>query len=966
MKLLLTTFYIFIIQLGLLAQYPAYFSYNVENGAPSNEVYGIIQDKEGYIWIGCDAGVYRFNGISYEHFTSPNLTTRAATGLIQVPNGRIYGYNFNRQLFYIENNNLHVIKEWDKPINGIAADKNGAIWISSSEGAFLMSEKNLTITEIQSDLHVTKGNRIFTSHAISDNTGSIYYHNGNNIIKWEDGKEKCYPIGNQYFDIPLFLSKNSNNPWIFDQVGEKTFNFDSNSWKEYVNSSLKKALKGRKINSVFETSDGNLWIATYSGMIRFHVPSRTVEVLYNQFSFSNGLKDQEGNLWFSTLNNGIIRIPEMGIRIWNYPNTSNDPNQFSHITHYNGQIYFAGTTGSIGTLALQQGILKKHSHEPSSDIGMFYYDNIDNCIYFNKLNNIYRFRNSQSECVNENARPLKSMLHIKEGYFILSSQGLYLTKQLNELLSLFNMIDENWYRDICVSTSSDNVYLASNNGLIVIKNRNGKFQIDRKFLVGKQIVSVSFDEKTKTVFCLSFEGAIYQLDSQGQLTKIKQLGKEIRATQLRIHQGEIFLATNSGIIMIEFASGKQIVLNKYKGLSSNNIRAISFDDNYCWAAGDKGIQQIPLYLFRLNKSKGKILARGIRLNGGKITYQKGMKLSFNDELSLEFDGLVYRSNGNFQYAYRFKEHSQKWITVPGTIGKIDFPSLPTGKLTIEIKLIDHTGANSLNNIEYHFYVTPPFWQRWWFYLLISVVTIGLAYFIFKKRVTILREKQTKELQQLKLENELRLTQQNALKAQMNPHFLFNVLNSIKGYIYEDDKKSASNYLNDFSSLVRKILELSSLPEVSLEQELDTLQLYIKLEAMLLQNDFTFTINIDENTAYANIKIPALIIQPYVENAFKHGLRHKHGPKHLEISIQYDENNRILKIIVSDNGVGRKASTQLNRENRAEHQSFATSAMEKRIELLNFEKTDLIGVEILDKFDNNGESIGTSVIIRIHV
>jgi LytS/YehU family sensor histidine kinase len=200
---------------------------------------------------------------------------------------------------------------------------------------------------------------------------------------------------------------------------------------------------------------------------------------------------------------------------------------------------------------------------------------------------------------------------------------------------------------------------------------------------------------------------------------------------------------------------------------------------------------------------------------------------------------------------------------------------------------------------------------------------------------------------------------------MNPHFLFNVLNSIKGYIYENDKKNAARYLSDFSSLVRKVLDLSSLPTVSLDQELDALKLYIDLEAMLLQSDFQYRIQVEENVDPSGIQIPALLLQPYVENAFKHGLRHKTGPKRILIRITMDEENGVLTIEISDNGIGRKAAGELNAVNRGEHESFATSAMEKRIELLNHGKKDLVGVEISDKFEGE-EAVGTIVTIHIHV
>jgi sensor histidine kinase YesM len=329
------------------------------------------------------------------------------------------------------------------------------------------------------------------------------------------------------------------------------------------------------------------------------------------------------------------------------------------------------------------------------------------------------------------------------------------------------------------------------------------------------------------------------------------------------------------------------------------------------------------------------------------------------------DGLSYLSEGEFDFAYRINGAANSWTILPGKIEKINIGNLPNGENSIEFKLIDHNNIDSLNTIKISFVVTPPFWQRWWFYILITISTLILAFFVFRWRLNLIKKKQLIELNRISLENELRLTQQNALKAQMNPHFLFNVLNSIKGYIYENDKKNAARYLSDFSNLVRKVLELSDKSLVPLEQELETLKVYIELESMLLQSEFSYTILIDKSVDLNLTQIPSLIIQPYVENAFKHGLRHKKGEKILEIKIEYDEKECLLYIEISDNGIGREEANKINKENAKAHDSFANSAINKRIQLLNYNRNDIVGVEINDKFVDKLVN-GTTVKIRIHV
>jgi LytS/YehU family sensor histidine kinase len=221
-----------------------------------------------------------------------------------------------------------------------------------------------------------------------------------------------------------------------------------------------------------------------------------------------------------------------------------------------------------------------------------------------------------------------------------------------------------------------------------------------------------------------------------------------------------------------------------------------------------------------------------------------------------------------------------------------------------------------------------------------------------------------ELKRIQLENDLRYSQETALKAQMNPHFLFNVLNSIKGYIYENDKKNATFYLSSFSDLVRKILNHSSSSKIKLEEEIDILKLYIELEAMLIQDDFKYNLVIEEDLDVSHIKIPALLIQPYIENAVKHGLLHLSTKKKLSVDFSMEGSN--LLVVIDDNGIGRKRANEIN-EKRSSQQSgagFSTKANERRLEILN--SIANIGVQIIDKVDEHSQPSGTQVILKIQV
>jgi LytS/YehU family sensor histidine kinase len=195
---------------------------------------------------------------------------------------------------------------------------------------------------------------------------------------------------------------------------------------------------------------------------------------------------------------------------------------------------------------------------------------------------------------------------------------------------------------------------------------------------------------------------------------------------------------------------------------------------------------------------------------------------------------------------------------------------------------------------------------------------------------------------------------------MNPHFLFNVLNAVQGYIYANEKTKASNYIGDFSDLMRKTLQFSDKLEIPLSEELHTIDLYVQLEKARFEDEFIFEVTKGESLDWNIYFIPSLIIQPFVENAIKHGLRHLEGVKILKIHVSLEEKH--LKITITDNGIGRKRSAKINQQLQ-KHTSYAISSIEKRIALINSMNLDKVSYTIED-VEANGCCAGTKVEIWI--
>ena len=205
----------------------------------------------------------------------------------------------------------------------------------------------------------------------------------------------------------------------------------------------------------------------------------------------------------------------------------------------------------------------------------------------------------------------------------------------------------------------------------------------------------------------------------------------------------------------------------------------------------------------------------------------------------------------------------------------------------------------------------------------------------------------------------------ALRAQMNPHFIFNCLNSIQYFTAKNDSESASNYLSKFSKLIRLVLENSRSEKVSLQNELETLRLYIEMEAMRFQNKLSYQLNVASDIEQEYIQIPPLLLQPFVENAIWHGLMHKEEGGTITVDV-IQKNNAIIQVVVTDNGIGRQKSAEFKSKTATKNKSFGMKVTAERIELINQLYKTATEVKIIDLKNEAGFASGTRVIVEIPI
>jgi LytS/YehU family sensor histidine kinase len=194
---------------------------------------------------------------------------------------------------------------------------------------------------------------------------------------------------------------------------------------------------------------------------------------------------------------------------------------------------------------------------------------------------------------------------------------------------------------------------------------------------------------------------------------------------------------------------------------------------------------------------------------------------------------------------------------------------------------------------------------------------------------------------------------------MNPHFFFNSLNSIENFIMQNEKKLASDYLNKFARFIRGILDSSSSDLIEINKDIESLQLYIDLEQLRFNNKFTYCCNVDTQLLHGEYHVPALLVQPFLENAINHGIGPSDRPD-LKICLQVKLNNNMIHYIIEDNGIGRDQSRAYNQLNKPFHKSLGMKLTQERINIFNQDTGSSDNVKIIDLFDKEQRPIGTRI------
>jgi two-component sensor histidine kinase len=687
------------------------------------------------------------------------------------------------------------------------------------------------------------------------------------------------------------------------------------------------------------------------------------------------LQDKNGAYWVTTIGKGILYIPHLTALQYKVPNEL-----FSRSCLLaNGQVLIGGSLGLLHKFNKEQNqFLPFLNTQIKQQVSALMYDSVNQTLLVaNGRLSIFK----KDKYIGHVDAAVKEVKKVDKGTYLFAASGLIglvcldnssFEQDWKHRLRLvhktpqfrfyrFNSIAEG-LRSITVSYQAKKqlIYVGSSKGLLEINKSSEKILTYQN----QNVIAINLEWVDDDLFVSTENMGVLKL-SGSNLTAFTQLQPLVgnMVTRLKYTHKLLYILSENGAFVYHPSSNT--LTSIITGLGQNGLdeyRDIEVDNQHIYLLGGDLVKVLPVMGVAQLLQPVRLSVTQLYCNYAPLSIAQAASLStLQNNIRIVFNLPWLSLNDKISFSYQL--NNDPWVVIESGSRELNLLSLSPNEYTIKIKAESASGF--VSNIEtVSFNILPPIWERWWFYILMVVAFGGGFYLLYAYRIRQINRQNALLSQNLALESNLQKSMLSSIKAQMNPHFIFNALNTIQSYIYLNDKQNASRFLAKFSSLTRKILEMSNADTISLEIELSSLQLYLELEKMRFEESFNFNIDIAENINAAEIKLPSMILQPYVENAIKHGLLHKDDARNLTISFKLLEAN--LMVMIDDNGIGRKRSSEINASRSESHQSFSTQANQKRLEILMQSKNNKLVVEYIDKLDEFGQALGTTVILTIPI
>ncbi len=1008
----LSVFVIFIVTFCyghvVFGQQYSFRNYSVQDGLAQSQVYAVCEDARGYLWLGTrGGGVSRFDGYNFINFTEDDgLCSNFIRCIEQHPDGSVWiGTDAGLCVYDGKNFKTISLSNETHSINAILFDQKGNELIGTEDsGLFVLQHrKPMRHLVYKNGLHLSDRVNCLIQHR----DGSVWIGTEGGPERWDGNESKPINTGikNGIKSIRAMVQEPSGKVWLAT-YGWGLYSFTAGD-EMFAPLQQDDGLVNNTVHDLSIDRNNALWVATATGVNKIqgeHIST---------FSEREGLcsnvvmrikEDTWGNIWMATSGGGICKLE--GERFIHYNEKSGNMGTwvYSVVQDRTGRTWFATSAGGV---TMYDGT---------------YYTN-----YFEGAG----FTSAKVKCIYEDRDGDLWFGTVGEGAYQLHDNSFTHYDKSNGLTGLFvNDFTEDTLGRIWMATAGSHLFVLDKSTKKMSRvSQKQDFNASRVLsLTTARDGAVWAGTQEHGILVIEYDSVAFNIIARYNTSNglPANMVRSINSSA----SGEIIAGTGGGGVVL-FKDGTMHIINKKQGLHSNNIYLVITDSTgQIWAGSEKGLDRFTWNLdtakIRVRHyGKGEGL-RGVETsqnaaclgrNGqiwfgtiyGAARYQPnhdhlattapllhltGIRLFFNpiqstpygqssiysnwfaipDSLVLPFDqntlrfefiGIDLLNPEGVRYRWRLLGLDDNWS--PATDERsASFSNLQHGEYVFQVQTKNADGVWS-DIRDYAFIIQPPFWATWTFRIAAGAIIVVLLLLLFYWRLKVSQRANIRKLQQLQSEKQVIELEQKALLLQMNPHFIFNALQSINGYIAQNDTAEARRYLAKFSKLMRLTLENSRQPFVSVKEEVDLLYHYTALEAIGMGHRFTTQIEVDEQIDEEATYIPGMLIQPFVENAIIHGLKHKiaeAGRLTICFNLERERSFPVIVVTIEDNGVGRAQAAQYNEGIRKEHRSAAVEITSERLQRMNEAGKAQSTLTITDLYAEDGSPNGTRVIIRI--
>ncbi|MFZ4058106.1 MAG: sensor histidine kinase [Ferruginibacter sp.] len=941
------------------AQNPVFRKINNLNGLPSNTIYDMLQDANGFIWLAHDKGLSKYDGKTFVNFQANSQQGKAISNLIEYKS-TVWCQDFTGVFYHTKNDSL--TEETAFTQNGLFSPAQ----LLNNNLLFSCSDDSIRIKNLETNQKFGIKLPLIFPCPVTSNPYKLFILSNLNLYE-TNGYTVHMKTLPKLTNTALLLSVKNNLYGVAKNTYPYFFDLKDSCKPIYI---LKPGLFIQSVNNI----NDEIWVSTTTGAYCFDLQFRPK---YDGFCFFKGnsinkiIKDREGNYWFSTINRGVFLVTSLHFRLYAFNETA--------ITTLAGNLqtktFYAGTEKSE-LLEFKEDYIfnKKFEGKTNHEVLGLQLDNNNNFYLFSNafisLDKNYGYRW-------EIPMAVKSCASINDEIFAVAyTGGVGLISKTGNPIKIpiwlqrkgadwntskcYPLLEQTGRaRWVCFDTKDSVLYAATSAGLFYFSPKeNGEIKFN-----GAHIFAAQIQINNNEVYVATF--------NNGLLRVINHEAHPFLSTRQGLNSNTIFNFKISGnkfwmiqenALMAYDTSTREIVhYDNTDGMPKAEIKDVFVFENNVFVATTDGLVVFNKNLITKNVVAPLFSLNEFWINGKKVDYENDIHFNASqNNIELLFSVLSYRGEGALTIKYKINESN--WLTIQNDARVLPLPALSPGYYKIQFQAFNEDGVADETPLVINFTIDAPWYKQMAVWITGLIFFSFILFVYFKQRIRNINKNNLLEQEKLTLAKEVQKSQLSSIKSQMNPHFLFNALNTIQAYIYTNDKENASTYLGKFSDLTRMILDMSNKETIPLSEEIKALKLYLDLEKLRFEDSFNCIIEIDDNIDPESIQVPSMLIQPYVENAIKHGLLHKKSNR--QLSLTFTNVTDGIEVKVEDNGIGRKRAAALKKIKADMHESFAMSANQKRLNILNQSKVRNIEIVITDKYSDAGEPTGTIVQLYI--